>query len=241
MREDLDYAEMLEIPVETMTVRRKEKRKKGREYDLQEQLVDSINDRMEEDPAYAESRTITRELPQKKKGAAHFVLIGEFVAACLLVATIFVTNILVTDSAINTFVRGLFNGSEAAVADTRTYSDFTLSPVVNDYVEAEVAVSQTGVMSFTAKCSVYPPCEGTVSAVNGSKESGYTVEIKHSDTFSSILSGLDTVYVVSGEKVKANLPMGYTDGEGEVRVSLYSEGSLLNCYTVDGENGISWS
>lgn len=242
MNEELDYAEMLEIPVETVTVKRREKKKKGEEPDLQEQLVEQVNDRMqEEDPTYAESTLIEREerIP-RKRGIAKMVLIGEFIAVCLLCATIFFTNIFMSDSAINTFVRGLFQGN-AASADMRTYQEFDLSPVVNDYVDAEIAVSETGVMSFTAKCSVYAPCAGTVVAVNGSEESGYTVELKHSDSFSTIMSGLSSVYVAQGEGARANLPLGYSDGEGEVRVMFYSNGTLLNCYSVDGENELSWS
>ncbi len=243
MNEELDYAEMLEIPVETIMVKRKEKKKKFlREPDLQEQLVEQVNDRMEEgDPAYAESTTIAREVDTgKKRNWQRILLIGEFVTVIALCATIFFTNLFLSNSAINTFVRGLFQGT-ASTADTRGYQDFTLSPVVNEYVDAELAVSETGVLSFTAKCSVYAPCEGTVSAVNGNTETGYSVELKHSDSFTTIVSGLDTVYAATGDSVKANLPLGYTDGEGEVRVSFYSDGAILNCYTVNGENAISWS
>lgn len=245
MNEELDYAEMLEIPVETVTVKKKEKKKRSRESeaDLQEQLVEQVNGRMEEadDPAYAESKPIEREekpVKSKKEKAARRVIIGEFVAVCCLCAVIFLTNIFMTNSAINTFVRGLFQGS-AAAADTRTYSDFQLSSVINDYTDTDIAVSETGVLSFTAKCSVYAPCDGTVSAVNGNEESGYTVELKHSDSFTSIVSGLDNVYLAAGEKARANLPLGYSDGEGAVRVMFYSNGTLLNCYSV-GENGLAW-
>lgn len=246
MNEELDYAEMLEIPVETVTVKRKERRKRAKEPDLSEQLVEQVNDRMEEtasaDPAYAESTPIAREekTVRKQDRRVRTVLIVEFAAICALCATIFLTNIFLTDSAINTFVRGLFQGTTSAQADTRTYSDFQLSPVVNDYTETEIAVSETGVLSFTANCSVYAPCDGTLVAVNGNAESGYTVEIKHSDSFSTIMSGLDSVYYAQGDKVKSNLPLAYTDGEGEVRVMFYSNGTLLNCYTVNGAN-ISWS
>lgn len=240
MNEELDYAEMLEIPVETVTVKRKDK-KKRREPDLREQLVEQVNDRMEaDDPAYAESTPIAREAAAPRSGRAHKILVAEFAAACALVATIFFTNIFMTDSAINTFVRGLFQG-ETETVDTRGYADFTLSSVVNEYTDVEIAVSDTGVMSFTAKCSVYAPCDGEVSSVSGDAESGYAVEIRHSDSFSTILSGLDSVYCAEGEAVKANLPLGYSDGEGEVRVMFYSDGTLLNCYTVDGENGLAWS
>ena len=201
MNEELDYAEMLEIPVETVTVKRKDK-KKRREPDLREQLVEQVNDRMEaDDPAYAESTPIAREAAAPRSGRAHKILVAEFAAACALVATIFFTNIFMADSAINTFVRGLFQG-ETETVDTRGYADFTLSSVVNEYTD---------------------------------------VEIRHSDSFSTILSGLDSVYCAEGEAVKANLPLGYSDGEGEVRVMFYSDGTLLNCYTVDGENGLAWS
>lgn len=243
MNEELSYAEMLEIPVETVTLKKRERKKKRDEGNLQDRLVDQVNDRMEErDPLYAESRTIEREKPVpagKKEKAVHRLLIGEFVLVIALCAAIFLTNLLMPASAINTFVRGLFQGN-AQATDNRTYADFNLSPVVNDSVEAELAVSDTGVLTFTAACSVYPPCEGSVLSVNGSAEEGYTVELKHSDTFSTIISGLDAVYYGVGERARANLPLGYTDGEGAVRVMFYSEGTLLTCYTVE-ENVLAWS
>ncbi|MDE7158904.1 MAG: M23 family metallopeptidase [Clostridiales bacterium] len=246
MNEELDYAEMLEIPVETVTVKRKERKKRQPEAELSEQLVDQVNDRMEEaeaadDPAYAESTPIERvEAPRtKKRNWAKILLWGEFAAVCALCATIFLTNIFMTNSAINTFVRGLFQGN-AATADTRIYSDFTLSPMVNDTVETEIAVSETGVLSFTAKCSVYAPCDGTVSAVNGNAENGYTVELRHSDSFTTIMSGLSNVYLAEGDAVRANLPLGFTAGETPVRVMFYSGSELLNCCNV-GENGLAWS
>lgn len=249
MNEELNYAEMLEIPVETVTVNRKEK-KHARETEaegeevLQQQLLEQVNDRVNEeenDPAYAESRPIEREeKPAKPK--ARFVrrlMIGEFVAVCALCATIFLTNIFMTNSAINTFVRGLFAG-HASTADARTYADFKLSPVVNDYTDTEISVSNTGVMSFTAKCSVYPPCDGTVTAVNGNETTGYTVSLKHSDSFSSIISGISAVYCAEGDKVKSNLPFAYTNGENSVHVMFYSGDNLLNCYSVN-EGVIAWN
>ena len=245
MNEELNYAEMLEIPVETVTVKRREK-KRTRETEedetLREQLVEQVNDRVNEaeaDPAYAESKPIEREskpVKAKSRFARRFI-IGEFVAICALCATIFLTNIFLTDSAINTFVRGLFAGN-ASAADTRTYADFKLSSVVNDYSDAELTVSSTGVLSFTAKCSVYPPCEGKVTAVNGNSDTGYTVSLRHSDSFTSIVSGLDTVYCAVGDSVKSNLPFAWSDGEGSVHVMFYSGDTLLNCISL-GEGGIA--
>ena len=167
------------------------------------------------------------------------LVLGEFIAVCALCAVIFLTNIFMTDSAINTFVRGLFNGN-ATTADTRVYSDFTLSPVVNEFTDVEISVSETGVLSFTAECHVYAPCAGTVKSVSGAVDTGYTIEIEHSDNFSSIISGLDYAYVAEGEQVYGNLAVGYTDGCREIRVMFYNEGTLLNCYTVNGAE-LAWS
>ena len=255
MNDEINYAEMLEIPVETVTVRRRE-RKKTRDTaenaDLSEQLVEEVNGRMEEadmmddpapeaeaDPNFAESKQIERtQKPAKKRSWAKIVLIGELAAVCVLAAVLFFTNIFVPNSAINTFVRGLFQG-ETTTADNRDYSDFKLSPLVNDSVDVAITVSDTGVLSFTARCSVYSPASGTLSKVNGSKETGYTVEIKHSDKFSTVISGLDTVYLAEGDSVLYNLPIGYTDGEGAVNVMMYSGDTLLNCVSAEN-NKLAW-
>ena len=244
MNEELDYAEMLEIPVETVTVKRKEHKRKGRETDLQQQLLEQVNDRMEEpDPTFAESTQIVREAKPVKKHSklARRVIVGEFVLVCLLCAAIFLTNIFVPESAINTFVRGLFQGdTAAAAADNRVYTDFSLSPVVNEYTDAEIAVSELGVLSFTAECSVYAPCEGTVKSISGDAATGYTLELKHSDNFSTIMSGLDTVYLGVGDKARTTLPLGHSDGEGEVRVMFYAGTTLITNCTVNGAE-LAWS
>lgn len=238
MNEELNYAEMLEIPVETVTVNRREKKKRGE--DLSERVVETVNDRVEKDPAYAESTPVAREVaPSPRAKLAKRLLLGEFVAVCALCATIFLTNIFMTDSAINTFVRDLFQGT-TDTADTRTYADFALSPVVNEYTDVEIAVSDTGVMSFTAPCSVYAPCAGEVASVQGDAANGYTLELRHSDSFSTVIGGLATVYVTEGETVRSNVPLAYSDGEREVRITFYDEGVPLDCYTVS-EDGLAWS
>ena len=56
----------------------------------------------------------------------------------------------------------------------------------------------------------------------------------------TIMSGLDTVYMAQGDTARPNIPLGYSDGEGEIRVMFYSDGTLLNCCTV-GDDGLSWS
>ena len=242
MNDELSYAEMLEIPVETVTVKRKEKKRRGKgKEELSDRLIDEVNGRVETgDPMYAESKEIERIVKKRpREKVMKGIVLGEFIAVCALLAVIFFTNLFYETSAINTFVRGLFRG-DAEATDSRVYSDFTLSPVVGDSVDAEVAVSDTGVMSFTAQCSVYPPVSGTLESVSGNAQSGYTLRIRHSDSFSTIISGLDDVYNVAGDTVRSNIPIAWTDGEGEVRVMFYDGDAVLNCYSV-GENGIAWS
>ena len=243
MNEELSYAEMLEIPVETVTVTKKERRKRGGEDELKDKVVEKVNDRMQDsyDPLYAESTPIERDGTQNRGSRkVKRVLFAEFAAVCALCAAIFLTNIFLPESAINTFVRSLFQGETPTATDARTYREFELSPIVNEFEDVELAVSETGVLSFTADCSIYAPCEGKLVSVNGDKNSGYTVELKHSDSFSTIISGLDDVYFTPGQTVKSNVPLARTDGEGQVRVMFYSDGSLLNNYTV-AENTLAWA
>ncbi len=259
MSEGIDYAEMLEIPVATVNV---VKKKRWRLRDLKTQAVGRVNERMEnkprerdktyagndfieEEPAVEAQETLPisedvlmeAEEPQKR---THPVLVVEFAVACLLCLTIFLTNIFMTNSAINTFIRTVFNPDAASAAAARTYEDFTLSAVVSEFAEVETEVSSTGVLSFTAQCSVYPACDATVGAVTQEENGTYTVVLSHSDSFESVYTGLNTVYYATGDAVRSNVPFAYTDGANTVQVSFYQDGEMLNCYSVDAENCLSW-
>jgi hypothetical protein len=68
----------------------------------------------------------------------------------------------------------------------------------------------------------------------------YTVKISHSDTFTGVIHGLDQVYYTVGDEVKSNVPVGFSKGEQEVQVTMYSQGELLNCFTLTEENCLAW-
>ena len=123
MQEEVDYAEMLEIPVSTVNVVRKKNKKKG---DIKEKVIERVNERMEESAAdfvgeeesrVAESVLVEGGVDQGRERGRRIV-VGEFVAACLLCVCIFLTNVFMSDSAINTFMKSLF--SPAVAADKRT-------------------------------------------------------------------------------------------------------------------------
>lgn len=243
MNEQLDYAEMLEIPVNTVNVVKKKsifKRKQKQtqpeiiqdDLRLKEQVVESVNERV---GAYVESEDVSdppktqgKNLSSKDRGSN--ILIGEAIAACVIAIAIFITNYFMPNTIINTFLNSF---SETSVKEP-SYSEFTLAPVVSAFSDAEVYVSESGVLTFTAEGSVYPICEGKVAQITEANGL-YTVEIAHTSTFSSVITGLSTVYSARGTAVKANIPVGYSDGNNEVKVSMYDNGVLLNCYTISDE------
>lgn len=246
MNQELDYAEMLEIPVSTVNVVKKKsffKRRQKAEQpeELKERVVESVNERV---GAYVYSEDVSdppkAEKPKKKEKAAAAVgdksgkvLLFETVAIGLIAVGIFVTNLLMPNSAINGLI-GNFTATSAKKAVEPSYTEFTLAPVVSGLSDAEMSVSESGVLSFTAKGSVYPICAGTVSKVYG-QDGLYTVEIAHTSTFTSVITGLTNVYNETGTKVAPNVPVAYSDGGQEVRVTMYDGGNLLNCFTLTDE------
>lgn len=316
MNEEIEYAEMLEIPVSTVNVVRKNNRRKKRaettdqknsiphDVPLKESVIEQVNERLhEEDPMqepsnqsplqvepelFAESvnsegrldfdpipeRIDTVRLFSTEESEGSFssrlhphdyslnsengegkytlsdknrlekilekTLSAEFVAACALCGAIFLTNVFMPQSAINTFFRAIADAPTITQTDDRTYEDFNLSPVVSILSDAELSLSTAGILSFQDDCCVYPCANGTVAEVSQSKEGIYTIKIKYSDSFTGIINGLNHVYYAVGEEVKANVPVGYTDGKTEVQVTMYSSGALLNCFCLTEENCLAW-
>ncbi|MBD5632114.1 MAG: M23 family metallopeptidase [Clostridia bacterium] len=242
MNQELDYAEMLEIPVSTVNVVKKKslnlfKRKGDKEQqpqdDLKDLVVDSVNERV---GAYVYAEDLSDPpAPEKKafgkiKDKGNAIIIGEIVAVCVIAVAIFITNLFMPTSLINTFI-GSFSKADTTEP---TYSELKLSPVVGENSDAEITVSSSGVLSFTAKGAVYPVCDGVVSSISET-DGLYTVEIAHTSSFSSVITGLSSVYSAKGTKVAANIPFAYSDGENEVKVSMYDGETLLNCYTLADE------
>lgn len=238
--QELDYAEMLEIPVSTVTVTKKKSLFRRREQpaardDLKERVVDSVNERV---GAYVEAEDLSDPPKAEKKPRVSFkkdrgsvVLISEIAAVCLIALAIFLTNVFMPNSAINTFIASVKNPAQEA--SEPSYSEFTLSPVVGASSEADIVISDDGVMSFMARGAVYPVCDGTVETIV-ENDGTYMVKIAHTSAFSSVITGLTNVYAQSGESVRSNLPFAYSDGSGEVSVALYDGSVLLNCYTLSG-------
>ena len=135
MDQELEYAQMLEVPVSTVSVVKKKpffkKKAQEKEDNLKEQVVDSVNERMG-DYVYSEDLSVPQE--NKKKSVLSIadkpgkILIIEVAAACLLAIGIFLTNVFMPTSAINTFISDLTNAPSAEAA----YTEFDLFPVDQD-------------------------------------------------------------------------------------------------------------
>ena len=250
MNDTIDYAEMLEIPVNTLNVTKKRSKKRREEEDLKERVLDSVNEKMDAQPQEgAQEENVVdygappEEPPQpapQKRFLENKLLLGEFIAVCALCATILLTNLFWQESAINTFFRSLITeDTPAAAPDERSYAELTAGSVVAD-ADIACAVSETGVLSFTGECSVYPPCGGVVESV-AEGEGGYAVEIRHTSSFSTVIAGLTYAYAAAGEPVYATIPVGFTDGASAVTVSLYDGDALIRAYSLEEDNDIVWN
>lgn len=280
MNEELEYAEMLEIPVSTINVVRKKSRR-AKNAGLKEKLITHVNRRVateeelkadmpapeveeiEETPVVEDTKkgreietvlladeeevdengvpvsAANEKTPSKKERRAGLVLGVEFSLACALCGAIFLTNVFMPTSAINTFFRSL-GREETAKADTRAYSEFAISRVVSEYADTELNLSPTGVLTFTDECCVYPAVEGVLASVTTLSDGRYEVKISHNDDFYSVLSGLDYVYYAEGDEVRSNIPLGYTRGEAEVAVTMFSNDLPITAYTLGENNALSW-
>ena len=318
MNEEIEYAEMLEIPVSTVNVVRKKQRRKRLENLfhspttespapsaqtqplLKDDVIAQVNDRLNSEQSEGEGEPIQIEpdlfaesvnsegrldfdpIPERidtvrlystdetndffsdrlhsqdyalnnendgtmyemngKKRLENIFRItlnAEFAAACVLCGAIFLTNVFMPHSAINTFFRAI-NSTPTTETDNRMYTDFTLSPVISENGNVELSLSPSGILSFTSACCVYPAANGTVAEITKNADGLHSVKIEYSSSFTGVINGLDYVYYAVGDEVKANVPIGYTNGQEEVQVTMYSSGALLNCFQLTEENCLAW-
>ena len=175
---------------------------------------------------------------QQRRAKRNALIVGiEFAACFALCLGIFLTNVFMPNSAINTFFHSL---TVAEQTDARTYTDFKLSSILSEE-DADLTLSPSGILSFREAGCVYPVVDGKVETVVQNNDGTWTVKISHSDTFSEIISGLTYAACSVGSVVKSNVPIGYSDGKAEVQVSLYEAGALLNCFTLTENGELVWA
>lgn len=257
MNEKLQYASMIEMPIDTCTItqitRKKKRVKKNKlqEEQVKEQLINKINLDQEEqvenllgqgaeENAYNNEQFESQNQEQNsvsvyesakptKKPFKVTVIGVQLVVIGLLVATILLTNALFADSGINVFLRGVFS-TEVEQTDARTQYDF--APVIAMGNNEELSLEQ-GVISFEGQGSVYSPCEGEVISVTQMEDGTFDIEIMHSDNFKSVISGMEYVYVEQGQTVYKTIPVGYLEANGAKVCFNDGQGQVITNYQIE--------
>ena len=255
---DIDYMQMLEVPISSCDVVIKPK--KRRKKDIKEVVIDKVNNsptpevsvESEENVSPYASVEVTkktkRQVPKLsfkkptktsksqrvepvntrsvKVKSSHFDIVSvQVVAIFVLIVGIILTNIFWEDSGMNNLLKTVF-GSQENTVSSATYSSFTAyAPTKSEEVFLE-----DGVMTIE-KGSVYAPCDGQVEDIKKDDETGlFTVTIRHSNSFTSVFSGLMYNYLQVGDSVYTNIPIGYSDNA--TSVSLFDSGNLLTKYSI---------
>ena len=234
MKDGLDYAEMLGLEVSSCDVTIKPKKTK-RKKDVIGDVIKKVNEPEKETNFDDDYQTI--EIPEKtnKKKERKFrfdLVYAEGVAVFLLVVTILLTNIFWENSGINRIFKYAF-GMSAPVADMRVNTSFNAKAPSG---ELDVKV-EDGVMEYSGKGSLYPVCDGKVVSVV-EEDGKYTVTLKHSDVFKSVISGVDFVYADKGDDVFRYVPVCFVNG-GTAKVYMYNSDVLVTNYIIEG-GSIIW-
>ena len=258
MNEKLQYATMLEIPVNTCNVtfkpagKKRARRKKNVNAEaVKEELMNKVNSDLSESVAEEnalsaqegvenvseQTENLQAQPENKKKGFKVSTIAVQFAIIGVLIATIFLTNAINPNSGINVFMRNVFKGGETAVSDTRVFGDF--APVIS--LDENVATTLSdGVITFSGEGSVYASCDGKVTSLVKGEDGKYTLEITHSDNFKSVFKGLDFAYAEVGGSVYGNIPVGYAVEGGATMCFTNGEGSIISNYEII-DNSVVWA
>ena len=170
--------------------------------------------------------TITVKDRKKKTSIKGKVLAVSIVVGVVAVAT--VGGAVLTDSlGLTSYFNGVFSANDDA--QVLEYDDYTAYLPCG--AEGEVSLVD-GVMNITHKGSVYASTDGTVTNLSKEGET-FVLEITHGDDFKSVISGIDHAYVVKGDVIFGNIPIGYSNGNGYT-VCLYSADGLITEYDISG-------
>ena len=234
MKDGMEYAEMLGMEVSSCDVYVKPKKTRKKK-ELKDDVIKKVN---EPEVANAEFNEFETDIPvrsngEKKKKFRFDVVYAEGVAVFLLAVTILLTNIFWENSGMNRLFKSAFGDGQTVQADTRTNVNFNAQSPSG---EMEVTLDK-GVMVFSGKGSLYPVCDGKVASVV-EEDGKYTITLKHSDVFKTVISGVDFVYADQGDDVFKYVPVCYVNG-GDAKVSMYNKDVLVTNYAVEG-GSIVW-
>lgn len=269
MNEKLQYAEMLEIPVNTCNITYKPPKKRksriGKKVNAEEvkaELIDKINSSEQSErvetvavteadalpvtgsaesvlPTETENDSLTVRIRQTEKSEKKKR--GKFgvIAVQLAVIGVLLATIFITNAV---FVDSGINTFFKGVfgKDIETADERNYSDFVPVINVSGGSVSaDNGVLTLSYVGSMYSPCDGTVTALSVGNDGKYTVEISHSDNFKTVISGLDYVYSEQSGNVFANIPVGYAS-DAVATMCFYDGETLITNFTVT-DNTVVWA
>lgn len=234
MKDGMEYAEMLGMEVSSCDVYVKPKKTRKKK-ELKDDVIKKVNEPEVANAVFGEFGTDipVRSNGEKKKKFRFDVVYAEGVAVFLLAVTILLTNIFWENSGMNRLFKSAFGDGQTVQTDTRTNVNFNAQSPSG---EMEVTLDK-GVMVFSGKGSLYPVCDGKVASVV-EEDGKYTITLKHSDVFKTVISGVDFVYADQGDDVFKYVPVCYVNG-GDAKVSMYNKDVLVTNYAVEG-GSIVW-
>ncbi|MCQ2387081.1 MAG: M23 family metallopeptidase [Clostridia bacterium] len=241
MNEKTDYQTMLEIPVSTCNISYKpikRKRVKGTtNEDLKKQVLDKVNNETTAKETCQDKKQNAVEKAKKPKLKSKFNAVTcELIVIGVLIATICLTNVLNTNSAMNVFFRNVFSNqpTQNEVVDEKIYSDFT--PVL---ANESTSTIKDGIITVSGNGSVYSPLDGKVESVLKDDDGKYSMTIAHSDNFKTVISGLLYAYSFEGDTVLKNVPVGFIDNLDYNLCFLGEDGNIIKTCSLEG-NTVVW-
>ena len=229
---DMEYLEMLEVPVNSCDVVIKPAKRKKR--NVVDEVISKVNQEAEpKKQKRIKKQRVKNTTPHEEtvsvKSTKFDIVSVQVVAIFALIVGIILTNIFWENSGMNNLLKTVFG--EAEVKNTAVYSSF--SPLAPSK-DSEISLD-SGIMTFS-EGSVYSPCDGVVDSIIKNQDT-YTVTVRHSDSFTTVISGLEHCYALEGESVFSSLPLGYSSSE--IKVSMFDSDTILTCYSLSG-NDIVW-
>lgn len=270
MNEKLQYASMLEIPVNTCTVtnkaikKRKIKKKKAVDPNVvKEQLLEKINnldtasDVIEKDGLEQENSLQLIETTQNDLEIApvqNTATVTEnvtkkrkrfkfsVIGVQFAVIAILMLTIMVTSAIFpNSGISVFFNNVfSAEQVEAKDLRAHTDFVPVIAMGDNKGLAVSEGVISFGGKGSVYTPCNGVVSAIQKDEQGKFSIEITHSENFKTLLTGVEYSYVSLNDKVFSTIPVGYLLDDGASMCFYNGQGTIISDYTLV-DNSVVWA
>ena len=244
MSDVLEYAQMSEIPVSSCEIsientsrnkkdtKRKVINKVNKNLNGEENLKPTLLAKIKKIFTFKGRKNKQKTLNTKQENTikkGFDIVSAQIVTIFVLLISILLTNVFWEDSAINVFFKNMFNREKEVVLN---YNDFNPTLANNEF---EVALTD-GVITFNGEGTVYAPTGGEVESVSLLEDGSYQMVIAHSDTFKTVLEGINYPYYEKGNMVYSTCPIGYTTSV--LTAKMYNNDTLLTNYSLQNGNVI---